>query len=166
MTPSKEVVRAILSIHILIDRRIIELGYRSGKIPPSGYGTIDCTYDLSIDEMKGLRDFIDAKLKERTARPHQKEVIDAAAVSFADENDERDWDRLDIWSAKYHAFIAGDTNGYSRAMERISALEKALGLAVTAHKINADEDYRGNRSVESVRSFKVLAMIDQALKET
>ena len=39
------------------------------------------------------------------------------------------------------------------------SLEKRLAIAVKTLRENADEDYRGNRSSESVRSFKALSEI-------
>jgi hypothetical protein len=65
----KDNVEAILSIHILTEKRLIELEYRSGEVTnkfgQKWYGTVDCTESLSLDELKGLRDLIDKKLKER-----------------------------------------------------------------------------------------------------
>lgn len=66
---SNDEVKSILSIHIRMKKRIIELEYRDehfvDEFGRKGYGNVDCTSSLSLDELKSLRDFVDLKLKER-----------------------------------------------------------------------------------------------------
>ncbi len=68
-------VEAVLNIHILREKSMIELKPRSGKLPPEpspfggmtgeGWGSVCCLTDLSVDELMGLRTYIDEKIKER-----------------------------------------------------------------------------------------------------
>lgn len=68
-------IKEVLNITFLTEKTVVELKERSGELAPikspfggmtlKGYGSVCCLTDLSIDELKSLRDYIDKKLKER-----------------------------------------------------------------------------------------------------
>lgn len=61
----------VLRIDICKEKTITEVGPKSGSfIDENGrrvYGSMDVTGEMSLDELKELRDFIDEKLKKRIA---------------------------------------------------------------------------------------------------
>lgn len=61
--------------------------------------------------------------------------------------------------------IKSDQEYLTIARTEHELLERALRIALEAHAYNANSDYRGNRTTESVHSFKCLKEIAALFEE-
>lgn len=66
-------------------------------------------------------------------------------------------DELEGWCS----LVSAARPGAVYEANKLCALVKAARAMFEAHKLNANEDYRGNRSSESQRSFKAMSEADR-----